>query len=205
MLMQEESLLDQATRKNLYTSIYDDTNWLINMTENLLIATHLETDKESFKTNPELLDELFQSVIRHLDRRAADHQISVHLEDDTLMASMNVRLIQRVLINIMNNAIQYTPKGSHIELNGIQAGNKVRITVSDDGPGISDRAKKYLFDLFYTAGQGRADCQRGLGLGLNLCQAIVAIHGGEITVSDHRPSGTTFQFELPVVSSKPEK
>ena len=202
MLMQEERLLDQAARKTLYTSIYDDTNWLINMTENLLIATHLGTDKEAFKTSPELLDELFESVIRHLDRRAADHQISVQLDNDTLMATMNIRLIQRVLINIMNNAIQYTPKGSHIELRGLQVGDKVQIIVSDDGPGIPDSAKKHLFDLFYTAGQGKADCQRGLGLGLNLCQAIVAMHGGEITVSDHKPSGTMFQFSLPVVYPK---
>ena len=141
MLMQEERLLDQAARKTLYTSIYDDTNWLINMTENLLIATHLGTDKEAFKTSPELLDELFESVIRHLDRRAADHQISVQLDNDTLMATMNIRLIQRVLINIMNNAIQYTPKGSHIELRGLQVGDKVQIIVSDDGPGIPDSAK----------------------------------------------------------------
>lgn len=118
------------------------------------------------------------------------------------MATMNIRLIQRVLINIMNNAIQYTPKGSHIELRGLQVGDKVQIIVSDDGPGIPDSCQKHLFDLFYTAGQGKADCQRGLGLGLNLCQAIVAMHGGGITVSDHKPSGTMFQFSLPVVYPK---
>ena len=205
MLMQEESALDPAIRKKLYTAIYDDTNWLINMTENLLVATHLETDKESFKISPELIEDLFQSVVAHLDRRAAEHHISVHLEDATLMAAMNARLIQRVIINIMNNAIQYTPKESNIELSAVKKGNVVQISVTDDGPGIPDDAKRHLFDLFYTAGQGKADCQRGLGLGLNLCQSIVAMHGGKIDVLDHMPAGTTFQFTLPLVSAEEVK
>ena len=205
MLMQEESALDPAIRKKLYTAIYDDTNWLINMTENLLVATHLETDKESFKISPELIEDLFQSVVAHLDRRAAEHHISVHLEDATLMAAMNARLIQRVIINILNNAIQYTPKESNIELSAVKKGNVVQISVTDDGPGIPDDAKRHLFDLFYTAGQGKADCQRGLGLGLNLCQSIVAMHGGKIDVLDHMPAGTTFQFTLPLVSAEEMK
>ncbi len=205
MLMQEESALDPAIRKKLYTAIYDDTNWLINMTENLLVATHLETDKESFKISPELIEDLFQSVVAHLDRRAAEHHISVHLEDVTLMAAMNARLIQRVIINIMNNAIQYTPKESNIELSAVKKGNAVQISVTDDGPGIPNDAKRHLFDLFYTAGQGKADCQRGLGLGLNLCQSIVAMHGGKIDVLDHMPAGTIFQFTLPLVSAEEVK
>lgn len=205
MLMQEESALDPAIRKKLYTAIYDDTNWLINMTENLLVATHLETDKESFKMSPELIEDLFQSVVAHLDRRAAEHHISVHLEDATLMAAMNARLIQRVIINIMNNAIQYTPKESNIELSAVKKGNVVQISVTDDGPGIPNDSKRHLFDLFYTAGQGKADCQRGLGLGLNLCQSIVAMHGGKIDVLDHMPAGTTFQFTLPLVSAEEVK
>ena len=205
MLMQEESALDPAIRKKLYTAIYDDTNWLINMTENLLVATHLETDKESFKISPELIEDLFQSVVAHLDRRAAEHHISVHLEDVTLMAAMNARLIQRVIINIMNNAIQYTPKESNIELSAVKKGNVVQISVTDDGPGLPNDAKRHLFDLFYTAGQGKADCQRGLGLGLNLCQSIVAMHGGKIDVLDHMPAGTIFQFTLPLVSAEEVK
>lgn len=199
-LMHEGAALDPEIRKKLYTAIYDDTNWLMNMTENLLVATHLETDKESFKMSPELIEDLFRSAVAHLDRRAEEHHISVHLDDTALMAAMNAKLMQRVIINIMNNAIQYTPKGSNIELSGIKKGNVVQIRITDDGPGIPDHAKSHLFDLFYTAGQGKGDCQRGLGLGLNLCQSIVAMHGGKIEILDHMPTGTTFQFTLPLVS-----
>ena len=199
-LMQEAPLPDPAARKKLCTAIYDDTNWLMNMTENLLVATHLETDRESFKMRPERIEDLFRRAVAQLDRRAAEHCVSVHLEDAALMATMNARLIERVIINIMNNAIQYTPKGSHIELRGVKKGNTVEIRVTDDGPGISDDAKRHLFDLFYTAGQGKADCQRGLGLGLNLCQSIVAMHGGTMDVLDHAPKGTAFRFMLPLAS-----
>ena len=198
VLMQEESAPDPAIRKKMYMDIYDDTNWLINMAENLLVATQLETDKESFQMRAERIEDLFRNTVAHLDRRAEEHHISVHLDDHARMAAMNARLIQRVLINIMNNAIQYTPMGSNIELSAVQKGNVVQISVTDDGPGIPDNAKKHLFDLFYTAGQEKTDCQRGLGLGLSLCQSIIAIHGGEIAVLDHLPTGTTFQFTLPL-------
>lgn len=197
ILMKSEASLDAAQKKNLYCAIYDDTSWLINMTENLLVATHLETDKESFQFQPELLSDVFQSAMDHLDPRASEHNIAIHLADDSLMAVMNAALIQRVLINIINNAIQYTPKGSRIELSGQKREDMVEIDVSDNGSGVSDDAKKHLFDLFYTAGQGQTDCQRGLGLGLNLCQSIVALHGGKIAVFDHMPTGTTFRFTLP--------
>ena len=200
MLMREALLPDPASRKKLYTAICDDTNWLMNMTENLQVATRLETDRESFKMSPERIEDLFQRSVAQLDRRAAEHCVSVHLDDAALMATMNARLIERVIINIMNNAIQYTPKGSHIELRGVKKGNTVEIRVTDDGPGISDDAKRHLFDLFYTAGQEKADCQRGLGLGLNLCQSIVAMHGGKIEALNHEPNGTIFQFTLPLVS-----
>ena len=199
ILMGKDQTLKPEVREQLYTAIDDDTNWLINMTENLLAATQLETDRTKLKTAPELLEDLFQSAVRQLDRRARDHHISVDLEDQTLMASMNAGMIQRVIINMRNNAIQYTPKDSHIILSGTRRKDWVEISVSDDGPGIPDEAKKHLFDLFYTAEQGKPDSKRGLGLGLHLCQSIVNAHGGTITVSDHAPSGTTFRFTLPAV------
>ena len=199
ILMGKDQTLKPEVREQLYTAIDDDTNWLINMTENLLAATQLETDRTKLKTAPELLEDLFQSAVRQLDRRARDHHISVDLEDQTLMASMNAGMIQRVIINMMNNAIQYTPKDSHIILSGTRRKDWMEISVSDDGPGIPDEAKKHLFDLFYTAEQGKPDSKRGLGLGLHLCQSIVNAHGGTITVSDHAPSGTTFRFTLPAV------
>ena len=114
----------------------------------------------------------------------------------------DAQLVVQVIINIVNNAIQYTPAGSQIALSAERKGDMVEVSISDDGPGIPDEAKKHLFDLFYTAGQGRADCQRGLGLGLNLCQTIITQHGGELKVADHKPRGTVFRFTLPAAGER---
>lgn len=98
----------------------------------------------------------------------------------------------------MNNAIKYTPKGSHIILSAEKQENMVCIRIADDGPGISDEAKKHLFDMFYTAGIGKPDSRRGLGLGLSLCKSIIDAHGGEIVVMDNVPQGCVFCFTLPL-------
>ena len=75
----------------------------------------------------------------------------------------------------------------------------VEISISDDGPGISDEAKPHLFDMFYTASQGRADSRRGMGLGLSLCQSIVAAHGGTISVGGLcAPTGRSFGLHCPL-------
>ena len=198
MLIREGKTLDEAVRQHLYTGIADDCGWLINLTENLLTATRIEQDQITRRAKPELIEDLFHTAVRQLDRKAEDHQISVQLEDDTLMAKMDAGMILRVLINILNNAVQYTPSGSHIVLSAAAKGNMVEISVADDGPGIPD--KEHLFDLFYTACQGRGDCQRGLGLGLNLCRTIVRQHGGEITAEDNTPRGTVLRFTLPAPS-----
>ena len=116
--------------------------------------------------------------------------------DDLLMAKMDVRLIVQVIINIVNNAIKYTPVGSNIVLSARKQENWVCVQIADDGPGISHEAKAHLFDMFYTAGQGSADSRRGLGLGLSLCKSIVNAHGGEITVADQQPHGAIFTFSI---------
>lgn len=113
-----------------------------------------------------------------------------------LMAQMDARLIIQVIINIVDNAIKYTPPGSRIALRAKRMGKMAMVEIADDGPGIADDAKGKLFDMFYTAGDRRADGRRGLGLGLSLCKSIVQSHGGEIGVRDNNPKGTIFYFTL---------
>lgn len=197
ILLQEDDTIDPCTRRSLYEGIYNDADWLINMTENLLASTKLESDHFRSHMSLEVVGDLFQSVVSQLQGKTKNHNLSICLEDTSLMAYMNSALILRVIINIVNNAIQYTPENSNIILNAQHINDKVQICISDDGPGIPDESKSHLFDLFYTAEQGRSDCQRGLGLGLNLCKTIVTHHGGTITVDDNHPKGTVFCFTLP--------
>ena len=102
-----------------------------------------------------------------------------------------------MLINLVDNAIKYTPVGSHIDICTRKRGGWAEVSVSDDGPGIPDAQKERIFDMFYSGANQVADSRRSLGLGLSLCRSIVTAHGGTITVSDNRPSGTVFTFTLP--------
>ena len=99
--------------------------------------------------------------------------------------------------NILDNAIKYTQKGSHIDIRTGREGKNAVISVADDGPGISDEMKEHIFETFYTGTNKIADSRRSLGLGLALCKSIVNVHGGEIKVSDAHPHGAVFQFTLP--------
>ena len=198
ILMEKSISLKEEERQEMYNAIYDDSMWLVNLTENLLSITRIENGTMQLQIEAELLDEVFQEALAHVDRQSMQHDISVNLSDDLLMAKMDVRLIVQVIINIVNNAIKYTPVGSHIRLSAEKQDDMVRISISDDGQGISGEAKKHLFDMFYTAGIGKPDNRRGLGLGLGLCKSIIDAHGGTIGVEDNIPQGSVFYFTLPL-------
>nr|WP_294443950.1 sensor histidine kinase KdpD [uncultured Blautia sp.] len=196
-LMSNGDSFDEATKQTLYLDIYDDSMWLINLVENLLSVTRLEEGRLNIHMETELVDEVIQEALRHVNRLSREHQITVTHQDDLLLAKMDARLIVQVLINLVDNAIKYTPKGSHIQIHTFKEGQLAVITVSDDGPGITDENKKQVFDMFYSGAHQIADSRRSLGLGLSLCKSIVNAHGGTIRVSDHLPHGTVFTFTLP--------
>lgn len=197
ILLDQETLLPEEKKRELYSSIYDDAMWLMNLTENLLSITRVENGSMKLKLEPQLLTEVFDEALRHVDRQAKDHVIHVEVKDEFLMAKMDVHLMIQVIINIVNNAIKYTPVGSKINLSAYRKGDWVYIEIADNGPGMDDESKKHIFDMFYTAYQGKGDNHRGLGLGLNLCKSIVMAHGGKISVTDNTPQGAVFTFTLP--------
>ena len=191
-----ENDMDADKRRPLYGSIYDDSIWLIDLIENLLAITRIEEGSTLTNMQPELIDDVFREALAHMDRKAEKHSVSVRLDDELLMAYMDGRLVVQVLINLLNNAVKYTPPGSHIELSARENGDLVTVRVADDGPGISDEAKGKIFDMFYTADNVRGDGRRGMGLGLALCRSIVSAHGGEIHAEDNVPHGAVFVFSL---------
>jgi len=197
ILLENSQVLDEKKRKQLYLDIYDDSMWLINLVENLLSVTRIENGTINLQMEPELLEDVFHEALSHLDRKVVEHIVSISLPNDLLMARMDARLIVQVIINIINNAIKYTQKGSRIELSASRQNDMIKIRISDDGPGLSDDAKDHIFEMFYTAGNTQVDGRRGLGLGLSLCRSIILAHGGTIAVENNLPSGTVFWFTLP--------
>ena len=135
--------------------------------------------------------------MQHISRKKNEHTITVSHQDDLLLAKCDARLIVQVSINLVDNAIKYTPVCSHIALTSKSENGMAVVSVSDNGAGISDEEKEKVFQMFYTGSTSVADSRRSLGLGLSLCKSIVDAHGGEITVSDNQPSGTIFTFTIP--------
>ena len=145
----------------------------------------------------DLIDEVVDEALRHINRKAVDHKITVKQSEDFILAKMDARLIVQVVINIVDNAIKYTPVGSEIEIVIKKENNMVVVSVADNGNGIPDDVKPKIFDMFFTANMKVADSRRSMGLGLALCKSIIMAHGGEISVKDNKPSGAVFTFTLP--------
>ena len=197
ILLSDSENLDVDARKQMYGDIYDDSAWLHNLVENLLAVTKIEEGRMELKTQPQLAEEIVSEALQHISRKRSEHSITVTHEDELLLAQCDARLIVQTIINLVDNAIKYTPVGSHIWVSTRWEDSMAVFTVADDGPGIPDQEKKQIFQMFYTGSTAVADSRRSLGLGLSLCKSIVTAHGGTITVSDNQPVGTVFTFTIP--------
>ena len=197
MLLGNSDRLDEATKHQIYSDIYDDSEWLIGVVENLLSITRLNDGRLKFKFTDQLLDEVIAESLRHISRKHDDYKIVTDCEE-LVLARMDVRLIIQVLVNLIDNAIKYTPPGSVIFIRGTKTDGKAQISVEDNGPGIPEEMKTHIFEMFYTGKTTVADSHRSLGLGLALCHSIIEAHEGTLVLTDHNPHGCNFTFTLPL-------
>lgn len=196
-LLANDEAFDVETRRQIYTDIREDSEWLISLVENLLSVSRMGDGKSDIRMSAELVSDVIDEAVRRTEKNANAHKLTAKESDGILLARMDARLIVQVLINLIDNAIKYTPSGSEIEISAVEKDNEIAVTVADNGHGIADEIKPRVFDMFYTGAEKIADSRRSLGLGLALCKSIVNAHGGEITVSDNKPHGAVFTFTLP--------
>ena len=197
-LLHSYNVLDEQTRKQIFTDIYDDAQWLTGLVENLLSVTKIADGSVKLRLSDQVVDDIVSEALRHIDRRSAEHHITVDCGDEPLLVRVDAGLIMQVLINLVNNAVKYTPAGSNIRITAIPRENMAEICVSDNGPGIPDELKEHVFEMFFTGGNPIGDSRRSLGLGLTLCQAIIHAHNGEMTLKDNSPHGCIFSFTVPL-------
>ena len=197
-LLSNGESFDADTKQQIYTDIYNDSVWLTNLVENLLSVTRLEDGNMKLNKSAELIDEIIAEALNHINKRSVEHKITVCESDDIMLVDVDARLIVQVIINIVDNAIKYTPKGSEITISTQKKDKMLSVSIADNGNGITDNIKDKVFDMFYTGANKIADSRRSLGLGLALCKTIISAHGGEIAVSDNNPHGAVFTFTLPV-------
>ncbi len=196
LLMDSSILLDDAQKHTLYTDIYEDSAWLISLVENLLSITRIDNKTLALNLKPELISDLIDEAVTHSEHRASHHHLNVLANDELMMVRVDASLIIQVLVNLIENAVKYSPEGSSIVISTVQKNNQLLVSVADDGLGVPDEIKPRIFEMFFTAGSTRSDARRGIGLGLALCRAIITAHGGGIWVSDNTPHGSVFTFSL---------
>lgn len=196
-LLSNGERFDEPTKVQIYKDIYDDSMWLVSLVENLLSITRIEEGRMNLNLSTELLDEILEEALQHINRRCSEHRIVVCKQTGFVFVKADARLLIQVIINIIDNAVKYTPAGSEIDIITEQQGDKVTVRIADNGPGIEDELKPRVFDMFYTGANQIADSRRSLGLGLALCKSIIDAHGGTIFVEDNKPQGSVFVFTLP--------
>ncbi|MCR4684237.1 MAG: DUF4118 domain-containing protein [Lachnospiraceae bacterium] len=190
--------LDDETLKQIFSDIYYDSEWLVNLVENLLSISRIENGQMQLHLAPDVVNDVIEESLKHVDRDIAKHQVVVENSDDILLVNMDTGLIMQVLINLINNAVKNTPLGSTIFIQSRREASSVIISVSDDGPGVPDEIRPHIFEMFYSGQNKVIDGRRGLGLGLALCKSIIEAHHGTIRYMDHQPRGSSFVIELPV-------
>lgn len=182
----------------LVKEINYDSEWLIRLVENLLSMTRIECGKLEIKKSQEIVEEIVSESIQHLKSRLNNHKLSIDMPKEVLFVPMDGKLIEQVIINLVDNAIKYTPEKSEINIKVYSKKNSVYFEISDNGPGINNEDINHIFEIFYKGNKNNADSRRGVGLGLSICRSIVLAHGGEILVKNNKECGARFIFNLPL-------
>ncbi len=195
-LLANEKRYSEETRHRLYSDIYEDSLWLTDLVENLLASTRLEGGAANLRLSSELIEDIFAEAAAHVHVDAR-HTVTIEPPSEMLMVRVDSKLIVQVIVNLIGNALKYTPSGSTIRLSAKQNDPFVIVSVEDDGPGISPEEKEKIFEMFYVGDNTASSGRKSLGLGLALCRTIVNSHGGKIWVEDNNPHGAVFSFTLP--------
>jgi two-component system sensor histidine kinase KdpD len=150
-----------------------------------------------------VLEEIVGSALHRIRRELVDQKIRVDLPASLPLIFVDGLLLEQVFVNLIENAVRYTPAGTLITITAAMDGNAVRIAVMDNGPGIPAGDEERIFEKFYRA-SGRADGGRGSGLGLAICRAILRAHGGGISAANRSSGGAEFTLRLPLPADRPQ-
>ena len=194
-LLSNENEFSQETRMQIYGDIYDDSMWLIKLVENLLSVTRIEDGRMDLRMSAELMDEVIAEAMRHTDRNRDGRKIEVSSDEEFILGKMDARLIVQVVINLVDNAVKYTPEGGDIHVKVQDWEMYLEIAVTDTGRGIPESVQATIFKRFYR--EEAVHDVDGIGIGLYLAREIITMQGGYITVESEVGKGSTFSIFLP--------
>ncbi len=200
-VLESTEQFDNEAAHSLFNVAVRSTKRIERLTKSLLDVNRLEAGQPVTNTEPthagSLVDEAVEAVRPITMNKNQD--IDLQVPPDTLLVDVDPDMIQRVLINLLENAVKYTPPESEIAVGVKQIGHHVRFWVEDSGPGIPPEQRSSIFEK-YTRLQ-RENGPRGVGLGLAFCRLAVEGHGGHIWVEEGSRGGALFAFTVPVTDS----
>jgi two-component system sensor histidine kinase KdpD len=200
-LLDGETTLDVPTRRELQKMIYEEADRLNRLVHNLLQMTRLESGAAQPAKEWQALEEVIGAALTRLEERLRDHPLTTQLPLDLPLVPFDSVLIEQVLINLLDNAIKYTPSGSPIAISAWTEHGTVTVEVADQGPGLPPGDEQHVFEKFYRV--QRTGEQHGAGLGLTICRAIVEAHGGRIWAENRPTGGVALRFTLPMQGTPP--
>lgn len=175
-----------------------ESNRLSRLTDDLLKLASLEAEQIKFTPKPYRLDKQVRSVILTCEPQWRDKALDLEIDLDEVQASADEDLLSQVWMNLLHNAIKFTPQGGKIAIGLHLRSEQVEFCIADSGVGISDEERLHIFERFYKADKSRTSAKGGSGLGLAIVKRIIEMHEGEITIESTPGAGATFTVRLPV-------
>lgn len=188
--------LSDEEKLDIVTHINEDSNWLLNMVENLLSVTRIDERSMKITKSEESVEEVVAEAFSRLQKRLPHAQISVKVPENFLMIPMDAMLIEQVIINLLENAVVHANSKKPIEFTVTENANQVTFQVKDYGIGIAPERLSTIFDGTPYTSEQVSDMHKGIGIGLSICKTIIVAHSGTIHATNHE-NGCIFTFTLP--------
>ena len=197
LIMDQYEELRKEQLLQLVSGIKEDAQWLMGMVENLLSVTKIDTDGVKLIKTPTVLEELVDSVLVRFRKRYPGQKIEVDIPDDFVSIPMDVVLIEQVLVNMLENAVQHAEGMTELTLRVFVVGDKAIFEIIDDGCGIPKERMANIFTGYFEKKDAPADNQKSsMGIGLSVCASIIKAHQGDISVENRKTGGCIFRFAL---------
>jgi two-component system sensor histidine kinase KdpD len=199
-ILESGSRLDAQTRQELLESAREEAERLNRLVQNLLQMTQIESGALQLRKEWHPIEEVIGAALSRLGKRLSGRRINTRIPLDLPLVPMDDVLVEQVLVNLLDNALKYTPPGSPISINAVATDRACSVEVADRGPGLPSGEEDKVFEKFY---RGQPTGSRGAGLGLAICQGIVRAHGGRIWAHNLPEGGVAFFFTLPIAEKPP--
>ncbi len=201
VLLEHPGDLGDPERRELLETIREESERLGRLVGDLLDLTRLGSGSLRARKEWYPLEDVISSALGRLESRLEGREIRVEMPPDVLLAPIDPILLEQVFLNLIENAVKYSPPGSPLEIRAAAGDGEVAVEVGDRGPGLPPGEEERVFERFYRVADGRR--AEGAGLGLAVCQAILKAHGGRIAAGNRPGGGAVFRFTLPLEGNPP--